>query len=908
MLLLTGACSFINDDTMIRPHSNMDSRSSPTDRSVPYTGPYRATKLWNEVIVTFRNGMPLGRHRRYMKTYDNCFSSSEAVDWLHDYLKSNKNFGADVTRSQTIQLLQKLHRARVVEDIRGGKHNRADVCDNNRLFRFVHASPHRQVHARTPLTNRHDLINKDQGPITLDLDHEKPAQMSPIKVLPDCHLVAKQLNAADVEDAWKNMTLDRLQEVLGIEDMSEILDSNFVNGKHVMHNYLYINKSGIVTNIEPKDQLPHWALSAMKCLAHWPEKVDDNLPSYPGFEKDVFRVVRDYFCGLSEPLLTYEMYEVILNVFVTAEGLIQEDCDNESDIPEEMHSPNQRSISSFESVENLLMDLTSVGSTPDVKSGNGLPRVSSTSVLELSPIYPDHVFEQKRRKSTSSLTTPVAAKYETAFGPENRTVTRVYLNKGGVQTEYGYTNGPEELSKTPIETHFKSAQEVPPYVSNSEHCYDSYDINFAHVRSMRKKKSEPCKNAIDKYRRQSSSENNPPHCNNKPESIKSNQYTKNKHYLPARRSYSDSSSQSEINRPAPEYVSPPAYHSLFPDGYKPVIDGRASRKLLNRSISSQALHMLRALSFEDEECQHGLNHQTYTGTQTLGRMKGRRSLDNMCSHGSQTLNRRPSQGALNKCQNSQLDLQSQGSLNSCTDKLHRMASKESLTGRSLSLSDLMHAESKTNLRRACSDAGQVENIIERIKKSLQLVFLLVPPPNRRKLHLLLKLMNKMFNNTKLQLDSEQNTRTLLLETFYRSILSCQDEADMEDLLVMRIVSFLIDHGVDIMLVPKDLKSAVEEKLANMTKTQVSKEDYEVQRMSSSQKALEDLLEEIINDRTMSAARRKQRLKKFEKTYPDIFAKKFATFEQKKDVKEDKPKIKQPLLIRPLMTKLRGLRI
>lgn len=60
----------------------------------------------------------------------------------------------------------------------------------------------------------------------------------------------------------------------------------------------------------------------------------------------------------------------------------------------------------------------------------------------------------------------------------------------------------------------------------------------------------------------------------------------------------------------------------------------------------------------------------------------------------------------------------------------------------------------------------------------------------------------------------------LLETFYRSILSCQDEADMEDLLVMRIVSFLIDHGVDIMMVPKDLKASVEEKITNLTKTQV----------------------------------------------------------------------------------------
>ena len=46
-----------------------------------------------------------------------------------------------------------------------------------------------------------------------------------------------------------------------------------------------------------------------------PVKVDDNLPSYSGFEKDVFRVVKDYFCGLTEPLMTFEMYEVILNVF-----------------------------------------------------------------------------------------------------------------------------------------------------------------------------------------------------------------------------------------------------------------------------------------------------------------------------------------------------------------------------------------------------------------------------------------------------------------------------------------------------------------------------------------------------------------------------------------------------------------
>ena len=53
---------------------------------------------WNEVICAFRTGVPAVRHRRYMKTYEDCFTASEAVDWLHSYLKSNCNFASEVTR------------------------------------------------------------------------------------------------------------------------------------------------------------------------------------------------------------------------------------------------------------------------------------------------------------------------------------------------------------------------------------------------------------------------------------------------------------------------------------------------------------------------------------------------------------------------------------------------------------------------------------------------------------------------------------------------------------------------------------------------------------------------------------------------------------------------------------------
>jgi hypothetical protein len=371
---------------------------------------------------------------------------------------------------------------------------------------------------------------------------------------------------------------------------------------------------------------------------------------------------------------------------VNAEGLMQEDCDNESNIQDYMTSP--RSINSFESVENLLLNLTNVGrttgngvgSTPDI----GLPRVCSASALELSPIYPvDDVFE-KRRKSMSSSNLPVA-KYETAFGPENRTVTRVYF-KDGVQTDYGYTNGPEKLSTTPIETHFKTSQELPPFLHRAEQCYDSYDVNFVRVRSMRRKKADTCKNAIEKNRRRSCDVNLQGQSNNCPENVKTNHFTKNKQYIPTRKSSCDSCREYGETRPSPEYVDPPSYKSLFPEGYKPIING-SSRKLLNRSVSSQALHMLRSLSYEDEDCQHSLNRQAYS--QTLGRIQSRTSINNIYCP---PLTRKHSQGSLNSCAFSQ--------------NMNRMESKESLNGRSLSLTDLLHGEPRPQLRRCASDASK----------------------------------------------------------------------------------------------------------------------------------------------------------------------------------------------------------
>lgn len=41
---------------------------------------------------------------------------------------------------------------------------------------------------------------------------------------------------------------------------------------------------------------------------------ESKQPLYPGFERDVLKTVGDYFQRLKEPLLTFHLYEVFVNI------------------------------------------------------------------------------------------------------------------------------------------------------------------------------------------------------------------------------------------------------------------------------------------------------------------------------------------------------------------------------------------------------------------------------------------------------------------------------------------------------------------------------------------------------------------------------------------------------------------
>uniref|UniRef100_A0A8C4VWY7 DEP domain containing 1B n=1 Tax=Gopherus evgoodei TaxID=1825980 RepID=A0A8C4VWY7_9SAUR len=284
-------------------------------------------KYWNETIELFREGMPLRRHRSLFKNYECCFKASEAVDWLHELLRCNQNFGPEVTRNQTIQLLKKFLKNHVIEDIKG-RWGKEDFEDDSHLYRFPPSSPLKPYPTRPPY--RKEVIkipdwNVPEAGTSQEHIPVKPVMMNSeiwfkrhsiaIGEVPACRLVHRQeLTQANIEEIWKSMTLSHLQKVLGLNSVEEVLDTKLVNPKHIVHNVYNVNKQGIVILEDKTKELPHWVLSAMKCLANWPSCSDLKQPTYIGFERDVFKTIADYYGQMKEPLLTFHLFDVFVSV------------------------------------------------------------------------------------------------------------------------------------------------------------------------------------------------------------------------------------------------------------------------------------------------------------------------------------------------------------------------------------------------------------------------------------------------------------------------------------------------------------------------------------------------------------------------------------------------------------------
>lgn len=257
-------------------------------------------------------------------------------------------------------------------------------------------------------------------------------------------------------------------------------------------------------------------------------------------------------------------------------------------------------LNNFRSVENLLMNLTNVYklSSECQESSEGY---SSSNILDLSPIQPVNDSIGLRREAGSGELQPVT-RYETAFGPDNRTVTRVFY-ADGIATDFNHCENKDGNSEehTPIETHFDgSPPEVDskPFTRRSSFRHSMHSLFRGH--SSKEKKLRRGKTMSTRR----STGNNLD--DDRSYGCAVGVYTRTLSDTPVSRTSSFENSNSSrrnssvsdrilsngsLNRPQ---AKPPSYDTLFPQSQDakeniPILDG-AKRLKRKKSMSSASLN------------------------------------------------------------------------------------------------------------------------------------------------------------------------------------------------------------------------------------------------------------------------------------------------------------------------------
>ncbi|XP_078075505.1 DEP domain-containing protein 1A-like isoform X1 [Mustelus asterias] len=863
-------------------------------------GPYRATKLWNELTKLFRAGMPLRKHRLHLKKYSNCYTASEAVDWLHELLRNNSNFGPEVTRQQTLQLLRKFLKNHVIEDIKG-RWGGENLNDNSQLYRFPTTSPLKVVPSHPPFykTNATRASTKSKGGFcecskkmskekeilqlqgnTGQTDKEMPG------VIPEGQTMhVRQVTQTDIEETWREIVLNHLQKILGLASLDEVLDFSQVIPQHILYNVRNVSKHGVVILQDKSEDLPHWVLSAMKCLANWPRNNDLTQPSYPGFERDVFKTIADYFLNLPEPLLTFEHYELFVNILVLCGYIMISNRQqgkrknlDEPSCPQPRKSQHLNShINSFKSTECLLLSL-----------------IRKDILQENNPLFePD---KQEELQCTSGQK----------------------LNRNEHNLQKGCAKRLNQCAKS-----HRKADIQAQMIGGS--CENLTNLKNDHVQhdSIKSK----CYSVGNIVNLSSGDELHKPLCHtdlNEARHQNDNERGQNVHYFTKSRPKAESmlnlyleSGRQQISNSTSRFGSA---WTLTESSKEPwtnyknqkLLEGESTNAVNQKSIHDQGQQtrnlQLRRLHHFSKMNYHELN--TASNSKVSKDIGSHFNINAPVAEvtmkpdfSAQPGLRRPNPISFAATVDSEYPAIDMFQCHKCTVD----GSENPSTGcHSTFVGCLNGTQSLLQ--------PQLEQVAI---EALQICCLFLPPSNRRKLQLLMRMISRISQNVDMpQLHEAMGTRMLVIQTFSRCILRCEKEADLDELLGTRLVSFMLDHQQEILQVPPYLRNAVDNHINHLQRVQItypstninatvpmyafcqqiSTKEFEEQRVSVSQAAIAELLENIVEDKKLSVKDKRKKLKQFQKEYPEIYQNRFPMTDSEAKLFQDKPKIKPPMLI------------
>lgn len=154
-------------------------------------GQFRATRTWNAIVEAVREELPVGRRRKGLRVYENCFTGDEAVTWMVDYLEQNRERlligGANskggkgaITRAKVTLLLQKFVEQKIIEDVRGSRDSFRDSSRCLYMFNKENIAPQLATFKAVPTTYK-----VDNGRV----HKNRCAGLNKVSILKDYHLL-----------------------------------------------------------------------------------------------------------------------------------------------------------------------------------------------------------------------------------------------------------------------------------------------------------------------------------------------------------------------------------------------------------------------------------------------------------------------------------------------------------------------------------------------------------------------------------------------------------------------------------------------------------------------------------------------------------------------------------------------
>ncbi|XP_014246250.1 DEP domain-containing protein 1A-like [Cimex lectularius] len=267
-------------------------------------GPYRATALWNEAVIMFRDGMKLKENRHRLHKHKDSFTGKDAVNFLHSALLDNNLFKPDVTRKQVHQLLNHFMKANLIQQVRNCPMRSVESFQDSSKYFYefteVLVNFEMNIPGETAVVN--NPVKQKRTPLAnkYEYDRKKSEKLSLIK-------------KGYQEEMWKVEIMKKIEKCLQLvemkTDVSQFLSVNKIDAKWVT-----INCCPKWAKIRWNTNLPPWILGAiqnlLKCAV-----IENEATTYPMFGLELFKIIADYFDTLENPLIPSIYNNLICTVF-----------------------------------------------------------------------------------------------------------------------------------------------------------------------------------------------------------------------------------------------------------------------------------------------------------------------------------------------------------------------------------------------------------------------------------------------------------------------------------------------------------------------------------------------------------------------------------------------------------------